>query len=96
MKCDISELSSWLKLKTETVTASSLKQLLYSCFCGINENDEATAETIGHQETVNEAKITSSEQDPRAKIALHVSLLFVICTGIFLYAFWSVGKFEVR
>ena len=47
-------------------------------------------------ETEKEAKITSLEQDPRAKIALHVSLLFIICVGIFLYAFWSVGKFEIR
>lgn len=64
------------------------KQRLLDVVCGvksIDQDDEADVELQKHLR-----EVASLKQDPRAKLALRIGVVFILLIGAGLYVFWSI------
>lgn len=66
------------------------KKFILRWLCGFQDSSEADNERAKEWEN----KLSSLEQDTRAKRALYSLLLIILCFGVALYLFWSLWTYS--
>src|SRR6218665_622706 len=74
----------------------SWQDLFFSWFCGLTSaEDDGESEEAKRAAVEREEMICSLQQDPRTKLFLHVMLIIIISTAVFLYCFFSLWRYTV-
>ncbi len=74
----------------------SWQDLFFSWFCGVTSaEDDGESEEAKRAAVEREEMICSLQQDPRTKLFLHIMLIIIISTAVFLYCFFSLWRYTV-